>query len=45
MRKDVVENDFSIPRQILSTNQNKNLSADWSVRNVRGKTINKINLP
>ena len=33
------KNDFSIPRQILSRNQNKNLSADWSVGNLRGKTI------
>ena len=33
------KNDFRIPRQILSRNQNKNLSADWSVRNLRGKTI------
>ena len=33
------KNDFRIPRQILSRNQNKNLSADWSVGNLRGKTI------
>ena len=34
-----IKNDFRIPRQILSRNQNKNLSADWSVGNLRGKTI------
>ena len=33
------ENYFRIPRQILSRNQNKNLSADWSVGNLNGKTI------
>ena len=34
-----VNQSFRIFRQILSRNQNKNSSADWSVGNLRGKTI------